>query len=173
MKHLMSLIALALLASCTKETLKEPPLKYSMMPPYLDVETVLPQWATDSVVAKDAQDFKSIAIDSGKLVTVYKDTITVPPGILISEKKAALYTFYKSNYEQQQTKIKILDTLNRTYYDKALDAEKVYQAQIKLLQENVKRTWLEKNMIYIGFGCGLLTAILTEWAVFQIPHIGE
>lgn len=168
MKHLMLIAVLAaLLPSCVKETMKEPPLKYSMMPPYLDVETVLPQWSTDSVVASGAKDFKSMAVDSGKLVTVYKDTMMLPPGILISEKKAALYTFYKSNYEQQQTKIRILDTLNWTYYQKALDAEKVYQAQIQLLRKDVERSWLEKNMIYIGFGAGLITAILTEWAVLQ------
>jgi hypothetical protein len=168
MKHLIIAMTVITLMSCTpKQTLDEPALGYTLMPAYLDMETVLPEWSTDSVISPKAKDFTSIPIDSGKLVTVYKDTLVIPPGILISEKKAALYTFYKTCYEQDQTKIRILDTLNWTYYHKALDAEKVYQARIKLLEKDVERTWLEKNMIYIGFGCGLITAILTEWAVIE------
>jgi hypothetical protein len=164
---IISLMAILSLMSCTKEVLNERPLNYSMMPSYLDVETILPAIAKDTIINSKAKDFVSIPLDSGKLITVYKDTLQIPPGILISEKKAALYTFYKSNYEQQQTKINILDTLNWTYYHKALDAEKIYQFQIQLLQHDVKRTWLEQNMVYFGFGAGLLLAILTEWAVLQ------
>jgi hypothetical protein len=169
MKKLLSFALLLLCASCSKEVLKDQPaLGYTMMPGYLNVETVLPAIVKDTVINPKLKDFTSMAIDSGKLVTVYKDTLHVPAGVLISEKKAALYTFYKANYEQQQTKINILDTLNWTYYHKALDAEKVYQVQIKLLQQDVKRTWLEKNSIYLGFGFGLITAILTEYTVLHV-----
>lgn len=166
-KSLKFLLLTVLLISCTKEVLNDRPLNYTLMPAYLDVETILPAWSTDSVISSKAKDYPSVPIDSGKLVTVYKDTLAIPSGILISERKAALYTFYKANYEQQQTKIKILDTLNWTYYHKALDAEKVYQEQVRLLRKDVERTWLEKNMVFIGFGAGLITAILTEYAVFH------
>jgi hypothetical protein len=168
-RFICGLLSLLVLASCTpQQALEESPLKYSMMPPYLSVNDILPPWSKDSVVNAGLKDFVSIPLDSGRLITIFKDTLNIPKGILLSDKKAAQYVFYKSNYEQQQAKLKIYDTLNLTYYQKALQAEKVYQYQALQLQRAAQRTWLEKNMIYIGFGAGLLTAIMTEWAVLHV-----
>ena len=167
MKTLLLLFVIAL-ASCNTQVLQDKPIEYSMMPPYVDVEVLLPAWSKDSTIKDNLKDFSSLPVDSGCLITVYKDTMIIPGGVLISDKKAAQFVFLKSNYEQQLVKIEIYDTLNKTYYRKSLEAEKVYQAQIKLLQQDVKRTWLEKNIVYMGFGAGLLLAILTEWAVLQV-----
>jgi hypothetical protein len=152
---------LFLCASCSKEVLKDQPaLGYSMMPGYLNVEAVLPTVSSDSIINPKLPDFQSMTVDSGRIAT--------KNGILISTKKAAMYVFYDANYKMLLTKIGILDTLNKTYYDKALDAEKVYQAQISLLQKDVKRSWLEKNIVYFGFISGVITSILTEYAVLHV-----
>jgi hypothetical protein len=98
--------------------------------------------------------FKQFPIDSGKICP--KD------GILISDKTAAEYVFYKAGYARQDKELQIAKYLLNQYYTQSIAAEKVYQKQITVLEKEVKRNWFEKNSIYSGFICGLATAILTE-----------
>jgi hypothetical protein len=55
----------------------------------------------------------------------------------------------------------------KEYYDKSLSAEKLYQAEIVRWRKEAQRSWLEKNMAYIGFGAGLVTMIFVDFALFQ------
>jgi hypothetical protein len=120
-----------------------------------------------NVVDTNLHDFTSIAVDSGKLTTIYKDTIKLHSGVLISEKKAALYIYYKSSYDYLYKKAMLTNKLYSDYYDKSLDAEKVYQNDIISLTKKTERSWLEKNIVYFGFIAGAATCILTEYAVIK------
>lgn len=166
MKNLILLVCI-LLVSCasTKTNIEEQPLKYSYLPEKLDIDLLMPP--NKDVVDSTLPDFKQFAVDSGRLITIYKDTIQLKPGILISEKKAALYTFYKNNNVYLDKKLALVDTLYSALYDKSLDVEKNYQNEIKILNKKVERTWLEKNIVYFGFVAGLATAILTEFAILH------
>jgi hypothetical protein len=166
MKKLIFLVCL-LFISCatTKSIVNEQPLKYSYLPPKLDLDLLMP--VVKNVVDSSLQDFESIPIDSGKLITIYKDTLKLHPGILISEKKAALLIYYKSSSEYLDKKAKLTNKLYSEYYDRSVDAEKIYQEEIKNLRKQTERNWIEKNIVYFGFVAGLATAILTEFAVIQ------
>jgi hypothetical protein len=120
-----------------------------------------------NVVDTNLGDFESIPIDSGRLVTIYKDTLQLRPGILISERKTALSIYYKSCNEYLDKKAMLTNRLYNELYDRSLDAEKTYQEEIKKLNTRVERSWLEKNIVYFGFVAGIAAAVLTEFAVIQ------
>lgn len=138
------------------------------MPVLLNIDSLLPNYQKDSLIDSTYIDFDPMALDSGRLVTIYKDTIKIHPGILISEKKAAELTFYKSNYDYQKSKAAITSKLLKDYYNKSTDAENVYQAEIKRLQKDAQRSWLEKNIVYFGVVAGIALTILTEFAVINV-----
>ena len=103
--------------------------------------------------------FKQFPLDSGK---------TCPKnGILISDKTAAEYIFYKLGYERQGVELRMSKYLLKEYYDKALTAEKIYQDRIEVLEKENKRSWLERNQIYFGFILGIAMTVATEYVVFQ------
>jgi len=165
MRYLIIICLLLFSCAGTKEILDEQPLKYSYLPQKVMIDSIMPEFK--NVVDTSLPDFESISIDSGRLITVYKETSWVHPGILLSEKKAAQFIFYKSNYEYMLGKAKVLNYLYVNYYDQSFVAEKKYQQVIKQLQKDVQRSWLEKNVIYVGFVAGVATAILTEYAVIK------
>lgn len=162
-------LSLLLLNSCAstlkKSVIQEQPLKYSYIPEKLDIDLLMPP--NENVVDSSLVDFKSFAVDSGRLVTIYKDTLQLRFGILISEKKAAFCTYYKSNRVYLDKKLLLLKKLYSEHYDKSLEIEKIYQNEIKLLNNKIERTWFEKNSVYFGAIAGLATAILTEFAVLH------
>lgn len=173
-KYIMLIIfpLLILCVSCTKQTLNESPLNYSMMPRYLDLDSIQPVFNLDTndVVDSSYSDFTSIPLDSGYFYSIFNDTIMIPGGVLISDRKAALYVFYREAYKRFETEARYAKYLMRTYYDKAKAAEVLYQDEIVRLRKKSERTWLEKNIGYVGFLAGVATAILTEFAVFQASH---
>jgi hypothetical protein len=162
------IICCFLLSSCAS-TVKvvEQPLKYSYLPEKIDIEQLMPP--NVNIVDTTLNDFKSVAIDSGRLTTIYRDTLQLHPGILFSEKKAALFIYYRNNGEYLDKKLSLVKKLYNDYYDNSLEAEKVYQNEIINLNKKAERTWLEKNIVYLGFIAGLATAILTEFAIMQTP----
>jgi len=164
------LVSMFLISCAPKQVLDQPPLGYSFMPRYLDLDSVGGVIPNDTAVVVDAsfRDYKSLPLDSGRLITTYKDTLFIPPGVLISERKAALYAFYQSSWERQKTQLKYSDYLFKSYYDKAKSAENLYQAEIARLQKDVKRTWLEKNAAYIGFLAGSMVVVLTLFATESV-----
>lgn len=172
MKKTFIIFLLLLVSSCTKQIIKETPLNYSVMPKYLDIDSIQPIFSIDTSDILDSSfiDFKSMPIDSGTLYTIYGDSMVIPAGVLISERKAVLYVFYRDSYERYQKESKYAKYLMRTYYDKAKAAEILYQDEIKRLLEKSKRSWLEKNIGYIGFAAGLATAIITEFAVIKVSQ---
>lgn len=159
-------LLLVLCASCSKQVvLDEPPLQYSFMPNYLDFDTIvaeLPKTPEDMVELDSLEYFKQFPIDSGEVSSKF--------GILISERKAGEYIFYKAGYERIQKELDMSEYLRKEYYDKSLAAEKLYQQRIVDLKKKAKRSWLEKNIGYIGFITGLATAIITEFAVIKANH---
>jgi len=167
MKTLNILLIAMVLTSCSKVILEEEPLGYSVMPEYLDIDSIAPFNLNDTnrVVDSSYEYFKSIALDGGWLKISPTDSINLPPGILISDRTAALSIFYKASWIRQKEEMKYRSYLMREYYDKAIEAEKLYQKEIVRLENLSKRTWLEKNMGYIGFGAGLASSILFIFAL--------
>ena len=155
-------LLLILCASCSKQVLDKPPLGYSFMPNYLNFDSVniqLPKTPEEMVELDSLEYFKQFPIDSGEVATKY--------GILISERKAGEFIFYKAGYERLQKELEMSEYVRKEYYDKSLDAEKLYQQRIVELKKKAKRSWIEKNIGYIGVIAGIATAILTEFAVIK------
>jgi len=168
---LVLLLSIAMImASCSPQVLNEPPLQYSFMPKFLDIDSIQPilEGDTNDVLDPSYHDFVSIPVDSGMLHTVYGDSMEIPEGVLISDRKAVLYLYYKSGWERYKTESKYSQYLMKAYYDKSKAAEILYQDEIVRLQKKARRTWLEKNMGYLGFMAGLATAILTEIFVIKV-----
>lgn len=172
MRYLALILVLLVVSCSTKQILNDRPLEYSFMPGYLSMDSVGPKIPSDPSLVVDTsfKDFKSVPVLSGmyylKSGTKLDSTI-LPGGVLFSPKKAAYYVFYEAEYQRLKTQLFYTEFLNKTYYTKSLAAEKLYQEEIVRLKKEVKRTWLEKNVVYIGFVSGLATAILTEYAIFQ------
>lgn len=174
MKITIVLTFLILIASCSKKVVKEEPLGYSVMPAYMDIDSIAPFNLDDTNrVIDDTSyiDFKSIPVDGGWLKMENLDSINLPPGILISDRKAVLFTFYKASWERQRNELKYCKYIMKEYYDKSREAEKLYQKEIIRLENIAERSWLEKNMGYIGFGAGISTAILIVFALFGGTNI--
>jgi hypothetical protein len=168
MKRIILFVVIILMASCSPKVVQDSPLGYSLMPAYLNIDSIQSFKLDDTnrVVDSTLDDFVSIPIDGGRLIGPDKDTTKLPPGILISDRKAILYPFYKAGWERQQSELKYTKYLMSEYYSKAKAAETMYQAEIIKLKKEAQRSWLEKNMGYIGFGSGLFTAILTAYVLF-------
>jgi len=159
MRILTAVVVLMLASSCTKQVLNEPPLGYSFMPSYLEIDSIQPIVIDDTnkVVDTSFHDFVSVAVDSGQRIT--KD------GVLFSDRKAVLYVFYKSSWERQQKELYYTKYLMREYYDKAKAAETLYQGEIVRWKKASERSWLEKHIGYIGFFGGLITVIAVDFAL--------
>jgi hypothetical protein len=169
MKHIVTGIFLLFMASCTPKIVSnDPPLGYSFMPGYLDLDSIQPFKLDDTarVVDSTYEDFQTIPIEGGKLIGINKDTTRLPAGLVISDRKGALYVFYKAGWERQQKELIYSKYLMREYYDKAKSAEVLYQKEIKELNKKAERSWLEKNLGYLGFVAGLATSVLTCYALF-------
>ena len=169
MKRTIHILILLSLVGCSPKVLDQQPLRYSFMPKYLDLDSIgiaLPA-NPDTLVREDAIHFQPKPILGGTLIDE-GDTTLLPPGVLISEKSSVLYVFYESAYRRQQVELEYSKSMSREYYDKSLEAEKLYQDEIIRLRQKAKRSWLEKNMGYIGFAAGLITAILTETVVVKL-----
>lgn len=165
MKILFVFLCCLFVSCATTSKFIEQPLKYSYLPEKIDIDLLMPP--NSNIVDTTLTDFKSVPIDSGRLITIYRDTMQLRPGILFSEKKAALFIYYRNNGEYLDKKLSLVKKLYNDYYDNSLEAEKVYQNEIKNLNKKVERSWLEKNIVYFGFIAGLATAILTEFAIVQ------
>ena len=102
MRKFLFVIASIFISSCTNKVLQETPLQYSFMPSYLNIDSIqsFDLDDTNRVVDSTLDDFQSIAIDGGNLISSDNDTINLPPGILISDRKAMLYPFYKASWER-------------------------------------------------------------------------
>jgi|WetSurMetagenome_2_1015567.scaffolds.fasta_scaffold516741_1 hypothetical protein len=170
MRHLILLNFFLFLLSCSpKVVVDAPPLQYSYMPTLLNIDSIQPYNLDDTnrVVDSTLEDFASIPIDGGKLIGPDKDTLNLPAGVLISDRKAMLYPFYKASWERQKTEVYYTKYLLSEYYSKAKTAEILYQKEIVKLEKKAERSWLERNIGYIGFGAGLATSILTCFALYS------
>jgi hypothetical protein len=149
----------------------ETPVSYSFMPKCLDIDSMVHMVVGDTsdVVDTSYNDFVSISLpDSGVFVSYSGDTLVLPPGVLFSERKAALSVFYKSAWERQATELYYMKFLLNTYCEKSKEAEALYQSQISLLTKKAKRNWLERNAGYIGFGAALIIMAVRDYAVVDL-----
>lgn len=171
MRFILIFTSLFLLSSCSKEVLNEPPLKYSFLPDRFSMDSLfVGDTSKPEDIAKNFVDFPAMHLDTGTLVTVDGDTLQVPTGVLISNRKGALYSFYRSKYERYQVEVYQADKLLKVYYKQAKNAEHLYQEEIVRLRKKANRNWLEKNAAYLGFAAGLATALITEFAVLQVSR---
>ena len=166
MRNMISVLLLLLASSCTKQVLNEPPLGYSFMPSYLNIDSIQPIVIQDTnrVVDSTMKDFVSVPIDSGLLIT-RSGKQTLQPGVLISDRKAALYVFYRSSWQELQKELYYTKYLMHEYYDKSKAAEVLYQGEIQRWKKASERSWLEKNIGYVGFVSGLLTVLGVDFAL--------
>jgi hypothetical protein len=165
----IAICLLAVIALCQGQD--KTPLSYSFMPRCMDIDSVvhIAVGDTSDVVDSTYNEFPSIALpDSGLFVSFSGDTLLLPPGIVFSERKAALYVYYRSAWERQATELYYMKMLVGTYCDKAKDAEFLYQKEIVSLEKKVKRNWFERNAGFIGFGAALLVMAVRDIAVSEM-----
>jgi len=164
------MLVLFALVGCSSKVLNEQPLKYSFMPTYFDIDSIgidLPE-DPDTLVSKDAIDFKPKWVEGGVFYSDSGDTSYLPPGILISERSSVRYVFYEAGYRRQQIELDYSKRLTREYYDKSLEAEKLYQNEILRLQKLSERSWLEKNLGYIGFFAGVTAMVVQQFGLVKL-----
>jgi len=146
-------------------------LGYSFMPDCIDIDSLvrISVGDTSDVVDSSYSDFASIALpDSGIFISFSGDTLLLPPGVVISDRKAALYVYYKSAWERQALELYYMKSLVKTYCEKAKYAELLYQHEIATLRKQVRRNWLERNAGYIGFGAAMLVMAVRDYAVAEM-----
>lgn len=144
---------------------------YSFMPKCVDIDSVvhISVEDTNDIVDSTYNDFPSIALpDSGIFISFTGDTLLLPPGILFSERKAALHVYYRSAWERQSVELYQMKVLVNTYCSRAKDVELLYQHEIAALRKQVRRSWLEKNAGYIGFGAALIVMAVRDYALAEI-----
>lgn len=140
----------------------------------MNLDSIGPQIPSDPSLVIDTSfaDFQSIPLKMGTYFLRSSqnkvDSMQFPAGVLISPKKAGYYVFYQAEYKRLKTQLYYSDYLTKTYYDKSLAAEKVYQDEIVRLEKEVKRSWLEQNIGYIGLISGILTSVITEYCVLKV-----
>lgn len=147
------------------------PLSYSFMPRCMDIDSVvrIAVGDTSDVIDSTYNDFQSIALpDSGVFISFSGDTLLLPPGIVFSEKKAALYVYFKSSWERQATELYYMKMLVNTYCVNSKAAESLYQGEIVRLTKQAKRNWFERNAAYFGFGAALLVMAVRDYAVAEM-----
>jgi len=169
---LITILALITISCSPSVVLEDAPLGYSIMPEYLELDSVykLRGDDTNSVVDDSYTDFKSLSLDSGIYISRYGDTVVIPGGVLISDRKAALYVYYKGSWERYRIEHYFLNKLMREYYDKAVASEALYQQEIDRLKKKSRRSWFERNLGYIGFGCGLLVGVVNSALLLQFAN---
>lgn len=147
------------------------PIGYSSIPSYIDLYQIKEYDLDDTsrIIDSTYNHFQSIPLDTGTFISIYNDTTYLPGGILISDRIAALYVFYKAGWERQQKELKSINIAFREFHSSAREIEHYYQEEIvslrASLREAQKRTWLEENKGYIGFAAGLITAILVSYSI--------
>ena len=159
MKKVILVLFISIIGCTPSQSLNTEPLKYSYLPDYSTLDNIiseLPQIFDEVIDTSTLEHFPPILLDSNE--------VSPKDGILISSRMSAYYTFYRSGYQRLEKESEIKDYLMKSYYDKAKEAEILYQKKIAELEEQNKRSWLEKNLGYFGFAAGLVTAILFEFA---------
>jgi hypothetical protein len=140
----------------------------------MNLDSIGPKIPSDPSLVIDTsfEDYKSIPLKMGTYFLRNSqnklDSMLLPIGVLISPKKAGYFVFYEAEYKRLKTQLYYSDYLNKTYYDKSLAAEKLYQNEIVRLEKEVKRSWLEQNIGYIGLISGILTSVITEYCVLKV-----
>ena len=114
-------------------------------------------------------DFKSISVDGGIGIQCNDDDcidtlnkLELPAGVLLSDRKAYLYMYNEKMIDDFNRRLVIAKELYNLQINKANDAATLYEKRIEKLEKLNKRSWLEKNSIYIGFVIGVATAIAIE-----------
>lgn len=161
-----------LFVGCAPQLTRETPLGYTMLPSYLNLDSVyaLVVDDTNAVVNESYTDFRSIPLDSGTLTTVYNEKLKIPGGVLFSDRKAALHIFYRSAWERRGTELKAVKVLNKEYYNQTKAGELLYQREIERLRKQAERSWWEQNAAYIGFGAGVLVGVINNYVLLRISR---
>lgn len=164
-------IAICLMALAALVLGEDKVQSYSFMPRCVDIDSVvhIAVGDTNDVVDSIYNEFAAIALpDSGIFISTSGDTLYLPPGIVFSERKAALYVYYKSAWERQATELYYMKMLVGTYCDKAKDAEFLYQKEIAVLEKKAHRNWFERNAGFIGFGAAIIVMSVRDIAITEI-----
>lgn len=167
----MKISILCLLICFVVSGAEDKPFMVNFMPKCLSIDSVVHiiPGDTSDVVDTSYNDFSSIALpDSGIFISYSGDTLLLPAGVVISERKAALSVFYKSAWERQASELYYMKRLLAIYCEETKGAEALYQNEIIRLTKLTKRNWFERNAGYIGFGAALLVMAVRDYAVVDL-----
>jgi hypothetical protein len=169
MKNTFLTIVILLIACAPKVTTNQPALGYSFLPPKLELDTIGPKITPNLDPSTDTtlKDYSAIAVMPGKLITK-TDSMYLPQGTLFSDKKTAMYIFYRAEYDRLSTELSYSGYLLDQYYDASKAAEILYQKRIEDLTQSNKRSWIETNACYIGMLLGIVSTITTEYFVVKV-----
>lgn len=155
MKNLILFLAMITIVGCIPATVDYTPLNIDYLPNYLHIDSIgiqLPA-TPDTLVSKDAIDFKPFRLDSG---------------IVISERTAVRSAFFKALSKRMKIQYEWSEKLRKEYYDKSVQAQKLYQDEIARVRKVAERTWIEKNMVYFGFAGGVIVSLLIVYGVNEM-----
>jgi len=141
---------------------------YNFMPESLHIMDTLLSIIPDIKDSEKYNDFKSLSINYGTGIVCYddscidKDTIDIPAGLVISDKKAYEYLYNKGKIEITNRKLIVAKELFREYDKNVRTANVLYNKELQRLQKSNRRSWWEKNNIYVGFVIGVAVTIAIE-----------
>ena len=123
---------------------------------------------------QNLQDFKSISVDGGKGFQCKDDNcndtlqkFNLPAGILFSDKKALTYVYYEKMIDDANRRFVIAKDLYDQQSSIVNKTINEYDNRIIKLEKESKRSWVERNNIYIGFVIGIATAIAIEFVTVK------
>jgi hypothetical protein len=169
---LLFIVPVLLLTACSPQILNEPPLKYSLMAEYMELDSLGPIVPPLSDVADSTlNDYKSIPVYGGTLIDDEGDTLrTLPMGILLSEHDAVEVKYNRDLIPNLQVQLNASEHLRRSSYESYKEAELLYQEDIVYQKKLAERTFIEENGMFIGAAATLLSAVVAMFLVNEITN---
>ena len=135
-----------------------PSTKFSYLPDYVKLEDKVP---TPVKIPSNATSFDPIPLDEGYWKSKDGSKMqTINIGVLYSERDTALAIQDRSEAKYYKEVFGISEGMRKSFYEKSIDAEKLYQKRI----EELRPGWWDENKLYVGFAGGLVGSVLLIWA---------
>lgn len=161
-KSLLVIVCLFILG-CQKQVTY---LKYDFLPKPLNVDSIF--YPIPKADTAKLNSYPFIAIEKGTAKVCDDDSckklkdVALPAGTLFSDKATAEYAYYRIVVPTTNERMVINKALFKNYQINIYKADSLYNDRIVFLEKQNERSWLEKNLGYIGFLCGTAFAILIE-----------
>jgi hypothetical protein len=172
-KLLMFLLTISVIGCAPSVTVKNQPIIYQFMPDSVNVFDSLLDTIAQPKDTTQYDDFKTLAINSGKGITCVTDDckktqeVTLPPGNVFSDRKLYKYNYYVIKIDNVNKRLVISKSLLQDYYKQIKAAQKIYNDRIVVLENENKRTWFETNAAYVGLAAGIISTLAVEYIAVQ------